>query len=1088
MDDKFLSYSTSSKSRDFSNFDGTIQNLYTSDFGGLTPVFVKPVLADDSFKISLNSEVKVNTLSAPAYSNIKQNFYSFFVANQSVWKHWNSFISNGTDFQNIYGSNITNQDLNNVWKIPSIQTNHLQQITKIAKGFSIPIFTLHFSDFKTAYLENSIDLLRVIPKNEEQSVSLNKLQITEANSSFTYVFNGFITVLGNLSNFQYVTSDSFINNLFQFYHPEWRLLLKICPYVHFNNASMIYLNGTYRLRFDSIDFGCSIDDYISLFKLLFSYPIFRNPVFSDTFNYQVSRYSQYIKFRNFCDESSSTIDINQSPFGHKSSTLDTSHFGHLLLNSTTFYRKSVNNSEFTDFIPDYDFTNLNGVKHLVTSAKYVKLSNFWSKEQIIVTISGSQGADGDYVLWRVSDSVVLASSVDDSDFYIQLFESDDYYPELAPHSLCMDFGQNEYDNLYLTPIDSSVTGVSPYIHVTTPNELNDPDSNIVKYYPSAQIQSAESCDSLIPIYVHEYEYLIQDIAGKYREFTIANSDDSPNVTLDFIPLLDSSAISNGMTTFTFMLYLCNSVCKTLDYNNIVFEGFTVRDFISYLGEHINALPFMAESKIFDEYFRNRTVSSPELNYCEVNSSALYLYNNYDCIYHYRTPKNKYIDYTDNAYQNSWAIPFDVLPKNGVGTFNLNRINADYDIPVAIQGFEEFHYFNITCFADLFALLTGFQLNHCVNHQVIKPYESLFVQENDKYLDVLYGAIIDRFYLPNYYNGLLHYKYQNFNKDYFSSALLDAMSGANVEEIPDTITELRTAEAKQSFWETTAVARSFKKFAQKMFGTTPSHMENNRPLLLGQSHNRISIGEIIQTSGTAETPQGTRTGIAGGHSVSGICKHNFNEQGYLVILSSITLDSQYYQGLHRNLTPYDGFLDYPFANFYNIGNQSINIREISYNSNPRYHSNPMISTLGNSLRYRDTISLVPSRFTTVANNPTKVTQNNYTFSYDPNYCVQSDTNFDDIFGYVPRFSEWKFNFDELHGDFRNTLMSWNTFRTLHTIPFLSHNFINWELSGFNYDLNRLFAVTDDSDKFIVSLYINVEMRRPIPYYTIPKSVN
>ena len=84
MDDKFLSFSTSSKSRDFSSFDGTIQNLYTSDFGGLTPLFVKPILADDSFKISLNSEVKVNTLSAPAYSNIKQNFYSFFVANEII--------------------------------------------------------------------------------------------------------------------------------------------------------------------------------------------------------------------------------------------------------------------------------------------------------------------------------------------------------------------------------------------------------------------------------------------------------------------------------------------------------------------------------------------------------------------------------------------------------------------------------------------------------------------------------------------------------------------------------------------------------------------------------------------------------------------------------------------------------------------------------------------------------------------------------------------------------------------------------------------------------------------------------------------
>lgn len=1087
MDDKFLSYSTSSKSREFSNFDGTIQNLYTSDFGGLTPVFVKPVLADDSFKISLNSEVKVNTLSAPAYSNIKQNFYAFFAANQSYWSHWNDFISNGSEFQNVYGSNITNQDLKNAWKIPSIQTNHLQQITKIAKGFSIPIFTLTYEDYKNKLPD--YNPLRVLPYSSIAS-DLNKL-LTVSDDGFLYATQGFVTVLGDLTTSQ-PCSDSFVNNLFSVFHPEWRLLLKICPYVHFNDCTIRYSSSTsrYYIIFSSIDFGCSIDDFPSVFALLGGNPVFSYNVNLDGFNYQASKDCQMIKFRNFCDESSSTIDINQSPFSFHNSVLDTFGAGNIILNSLTIHRKYVNNSDYTDFVPDFNFTNQNGVKHLITSAKYVKLSNFWSKEQIFVTVSGSQGTDGDYVLWRCSNGIVLASLVSNSTDYIALFESDDYYPDLAEHSLCMDSGfQGEYSGLYVSPIDTSISGVSPFLHISNPsttksvnyqeNVLNVPRSEVL----------INTADVLIPFYVNDTEFTNLEYSDAFTSAYIKHPDDTLfPLSLVYIPLVDSSALSNGMTTFAFMVYLCNSVVKTLDYNNIVYEGFTVRDFISYLGEHINAMPFMAESKIFDEYFRNRTVSSPELDYCQVNGSALYLYNNYDAIHKYRIPKNNYIDYEDNTYQNSWVIPFDVLPKNGVGTFNLENLSSEYDIPVAIQGFNEFHYFNITCYGDLFSLLTGFQLNHCVNHQVIKPYLSLFSDYNTKWLDVLYGAIIDRFYLPNYYNGLLHYKYQNFSKDYFSSALLDAMSGANIEEIPDTVTELRTAEAKQSFWETTAVARSFKKFAQKMFGTTPTHMENNRPLLLGQSHNRISIGEIIQTSGSAETPQGTRTGIAGGHAVSGICKKNFNEQGYLIILSSITLDSQYYQGLQRNLTPYDGFLDYPFANFYNIGNQSINMREISYNSNPRYKNQHMISTLGSSLRYRDTLSLVPSRFTTVANNPVKVNQKNYAFEYNPNYCVDSDTNFDDVFGYVPRFSEWKFNFDELHGDFRNTLMPWNTFRTLHTIPFLSHNFVNWELSGFNYDLNRLFAVTDDSDKFIVSLFINVEMRRPIPYYTIPKSVN
>lgn len=1095
MDDKFLSYSQSSKKRDFSNFDGTIQNLYTSDFGALTPVFVKPILADDSFKISLNAEVKVNTLSAPAYSNIKQNFYAFGVPCQSVWSHWNDFISNGSDFQSVYGSNLTNQDLKSPWKIPSIAVNQLQAITKLVKGFAIPIFTLTAGSYINNLLGLNKDSLRVIPHSETlDTPEDNKLYIQEGVDYIFYqIGNSFLTVTGDFTGGNsYPCSDSFINNLWAMNHPNWRLVMKICPYIHFLDAKLYRSNNKFYFSFRGIDFGLSIDDFSNLVSLIFGDDIFENNTVLNNFDFRVSDFTQYIKIRYFCDNFNSTVDVNNSPFGIKSSILDTLNVGEIVLNSSTYYRKFVNDSHYTDFIPDVDFTNQNGVTYDIKSADFNKISNFWSKEQIICDVSGSQGSDGEYLLLRVSDSCILSIKTSDADYLVSSFSSDSYYPDLMSHCYINDtnidievFSNSVGRSCY----DTSLSANSPHVHAS------NPDSEFaaqISSHPDYRPRYMSSADILFPFYVNSFEKT--KIGYFYVQYVVEGSDTNRSMGFDYIPLIDSSAVSNGMTTFTFMLYLCNSVVKTLDYCNIPYEGFTVRDTVDYCKEFVSAMPFFSISKIWDEYFRNRTVSTPELDYCQTNGPALYLYNNYDYINAENPPNDtdsQYIDFDDENYQNSWVIPFDVLPKNGVGTFNLNQLFQDYDIPVSIQGTNEFHYFNVTCFADLFSLLTGFQLNHCVLHQVAHPYVGLFTDSTTKYLDVLYGAIIERFYLPNFYNGLLHYRYQNFNKDYFSSALLDAMSGANQEEIPDNVTELRTAEAKQSFWEQTAVARSFKKFAQKMFGTTPSHIENNRPILLGQSHSRISIGEIIQTSGTTDssTPQGTRTGIAGGHSVSGICKKNFNEQGYLIILSSITLDSQYYQGLQRNLTPYSSFLDYPFANFYNIGNQSINMREISFNCNPKYYNLRQPSILGKSLRYLDTLSLVPSRFTTVADNPQRVTRPNYTLQYNTNYCVQSDTSFNGVFGYVPRFSEWKFNFDELHGDFRNSLMSWNTFRTLHTIPYLSHSFVNWELSGYNYDLNRLFALTDDSDKFVVSLFINVSMRRPIPYYTIPKtSVN
>lgn len=813
MDDKFLSYSNAGSKPESSNFDGTIQNLFTANFGGLTPVFCKPVLADDHFKISLNSEVKVSTLNAPAYSNIKQNFYSFFVANQQIWKHWNSFITNGTDFQGVYGNNMNNQQLNNAWKVPSIRVNDLQFITKIAKGFAIPIITLSATNEEAA-IPFLYDLgFRLVEQNGVYIYQIKFPSGASAND-FTIFSTG------------YMDLTPFAINILQMMFPPLRNFMKYVPYIYFHDLTVSNVNsGDLTIQFTSVDLGISIDDLPFILSVLYK----RNDILKsdvvDTTDFNVNNRVQFLRYRLFCDESSHDININESPFKINYVRTDCIN-GSLSLNGIRYSRKYTQNSEFKSFNPQPKTAWSEEIT-------YVRLSNFWQKKLDIATAEDGVTSQ---IVFDFNEPSVEFSYMSSSPYYekwLELFESEDYYPESRFENQTIYCRNSAYYLVdYVEPVSPLASNLNSSTQYATTPDNNSLDKQL--------LLSAPSCDYILPFYVNSLDEVHIIRASMTPYFTISQGTKINNA-LSYIPRLDSTSIANNMTISAFMYYLCNSVLKTLDYVGIPYEGFTIRDFDSYALEVVSAMPFLALSSIWDEYFRNRTVSSPELNYKEVNYSGVVD----DFVYSYMKNKqnengvSEYFDLSESTpFTHSWVIPFDVLPKNGLQSFSVME-----DL---IQGVNEFHYFNITCHSDLFSLLTGFQLNHCILHQVMQPY---VLTNSEDYNIVLYGALVNRFVLPDYYNGLLHYKFQNFSKDYFSSALLDAMSGANQEEIPDTVTELRSSEARQSFWEQTAVARSVKKFFNKMFGTTPTHMELCRPLLLGQSHNKISIGEIIQTSGT-----------------------------------------------------------------------------------------------------------------------------------------------------------------------------------------------------------------------------------------------
>jgi len=239
-----------------------------------------------------------------------------------------------------------------------------------------------------------------------------------------------------------------------------------------------------------------------------------------------------------------------------------------------------------------------------------------------------------------------------------------------------------------------------------------------------------------------------------------------------------------------------------------------------------------------------------------------------------------------------------------------------------------------------------------------------------------------------------------------------------------INDLRRAYRLQEWLEANARAGArYNETIKVHFGIDPGDARLQRPIFLGGSRAPIVISEVLQTSETATTPQGTMAG----HGVSVGGKNMFSykcrEHGFIMGICTIMPKSAYQQGIDRFWTKFDKF-DYFWKQFANIGEQAILNQELY---------------------------------------------------------VANDGLDDDVFGYTPRYAEYKYINDKVSGPFRSTLDEWHLGRIFSTRPTLSQNFVQLTPS----ELNRIFAVPGLSDQqFYVQMHHQVKARRPMPYFGTP----
>lgn len=148
----------------------------------------------------------------------------------------------------------------------------------------------------------------------------------------------------------------------------------------------------------------------------------------------------------------------------------------------------------------------------------------------------------------------------------------------------------------------------------------------------------------------------------------------------------------------------------------------------------------------------------------------------------------------------------------------------------------------------------------------------------------------------------------------------------------TINTLRMAFATQHLYEIDSHGGRYVEILRNHFGVISPDARLQRPELISYNHFPLNIAQVVQTSQTGETPQGTTTAF----SVTGDSNKSFDksfvEHGYLIGVACVRYKNVYQQGLHK-MWSRKGRFDYYWPVFANLGNQPVTNKEIFATGTP-----------------------------------------------------------------------------------------------------------------------------------------------------------
>lgn len=263
-------------------------------------------------------------------------------------------------------------------------------------------------------------------------------------------------------------------------------------------------------------------------------------------------------------------------------------------------------------------------------------------------------------------------------------------------------------------------------------------------------------------------------------------------------------------------------------------------------------------------------------------------------------------------------------------------------------------------------------------------------------------------VSRFFNSVFQIRRRFYRKDYFNTAVSDPTVAVDSIAVPENIVDLRKANQLQKFIEKRALSGNrVAEFIMAHWAHKADDYELGKPILISSSSQNVQISEVLQTSQTTDgddgSAQGSRSGVGNSYGSSNGSYFVAPDYGILLINMSIVPEISYFSGLPRKFTPYR-WEHFPWPEFAQIGMQPIYDFELGKASADTVTSSPLLL---------------------------------------------EDQN---VFGYAPRYSEFKQEPDIISGELATSLRFWHQSPVFETAPKLNKNF---GLVGM-FDYNQLFS--------------------------------
>lgn len=241
----------------------------------------------------------------------------------------------------------------------------------------------------------------------------------------------------------------------------------------------------------------------------------------------------------------------------------------------------------------------------------------------------------------------------------------------------------------------------------------------------------------------------------------------------------------------------------------------------------------------------------------------------------------------------------------------------------------------------------------------------------------------------------------------------------------TINDLRRAFRLQEWLE--KAARGGTRYVENIlshFGVRSPDARLQRPEYITGTKSPIIISEVLNTTGeSGGLPQGNMAGHGVGVTSGKYGGYYCQEHGFIIGIMSIMPKTGYQQGVSKQFLKFDDPFDYYWPSFAHLGEQEVVQDEIKAFDD---------LTVGSS-----------------------------------------------VFGYVPRYAEYKFMSGRVAGEFRTSLDYWHLGRIFGNSPHLNEAFITCDPDP------RIFAVTTPNvDHMYCHILHKIRAVRPMPKFGTP----